>query len=135
LITSRSSEDWLPPTDCFRIPIRGLAGEERWEFCDAIVRDFGLKVDRNQNDWKKLLEELEGHPLAMRVVLSRLPSASPSQLMSCLAANLKQFHGLDAESAKMFATLKFVQDGLPAEVQTWLTRLSLHERFVVAEYL
>ncbi|MFN8709824.1 MAG: hypothetical protein ACK50J_24395, partial [Planctomyces sp.] len=64
LITSRSSEDWLPPTDCFRIPIRGLAGEERWEFCDAIVRDFGLKVDRNQNDWKKLIDELEGHPLA-----------------------------------------------------------------------
>ncbi len=135
LITSRSSEDWLPASNCFRLPIRGLTGEERWEFCDAIVRDFGLKVDRTKDDWKKLIDELEGHPLAMRVVLSRLPSASPSQLITGLAANLKQFHGLDAESAKMFATLKFVQDDLPADLQAWLIPLSLHEHFVDGEYL
>lgn len=135
LITSRSSEDWLTGSACFRLPIRGLAGEERWEFCNAIVQDFGLAVDRTQDDWKKLIDELNGHPLAMRVVLSRLPESSPTQLLSGLTENLKQFVGLDAESAKLFATLMFVQGGIPSELQPWLIPLSLHERFVDAGYL
>ncbi|MGV2340783.1 MAG UNVERIFIED_CONTAM: tetratricopeptide repeat protein [Planctomycetaceae bacterium] len=113
----------------------GLDGEERWEFCNAIVKDFGLTVDRSQADWKTLIDELQGHPLMMRVVLSKLSTTTPGQLKTMLAGNLQDFLGLDTDSARMFATLKFVQDGLPADLRPWLTPLSLHERFVDADYL
>ncbi|MEZ6129191.1 MAG: tetratricopeptide repeat protein [Planctomycetaceae bacterium] len=135
LITSRSREDWLPDTSCFRLPIRGLMGEERWEFCNAIVRDFGLTVDRTQEDWQQLIDSLEGHPLAMRVILSQLSNSQPGQLKQRLDSNLKQFSGHDAESARLFATLRFVQEGIPENLQPWLIPLSLHERFVDADYL
>jgi tetratricopeptide (TPR) repeat protein len=115
--------------------MRGLDGEERWEFCNAIVKDFGLTVDRSQADWKTLIDELQGHPLMMRVVLSKLSTTTPGQLKTMLAGNLQDFLGLDTDSARMFATLKFVQDGLPADLRPWLTPLSLHERFVDADYL
>jgi tetratricopeptide (TPR) repeat protein len=135
LITSRSSEDWLDQTACFRLPIRGLSGEERWEFCDAIVRDFGLTVDRMQPDWKDLIEELGGHPLAMRVVLSRLNSLTPRQMLLELARNPEEFARNDLESAKLFATLRTVQTALPEELKSWLIPLSFHERFVDAHNL
>ena len=135
VITSRSGEDWLDGATCFRLSIGGLAGEERWEFCDAIVRDFGLTVDHTNADWKKLIDSLDGHPLAMRVILSRLQSSSPSQLMKAMESNLLQFASQDAESAKLFATLRFVQDGLPADLQRLLVPLALHDRFVVADDL
>jgi hypothetical protein len=68
-----------------------------------------------------LLKELRWyrHPLAMRVVLSRLSENSPAQLLKTLTENLQQFVGQDSESAKLFATLRFVSDGLPADLRSW----------------
>ena len=81
LITSRSKEDWLDSATCFRLNIGGLHDEERWEYCDAIVRDLGLTVDRDNPEWVQLMNLLEGHPLAMRVVLPRLEQSNPAQLI------------------------------------------------------
>jgi tetratricopeptide (TPR) repeat protein len=135
LITSRSDEPWLETSSCFRLPIRGLSGEERWEFCDTIVKDFGLTIDCTKDDWQELIDMLDGHPLMMRVVLSQLQHSSPAQLLAGLKENLGQFVGLDAESAKLFATLRFVSEGLPEDLRRWLIPVSLHERFVDADYL
>jgi tetratricopeptide (TPR) repeat protein len=134
LITSRSPEDWLDAATCFRFRIGGLVGEERWEYCSAIVRDLGLTVDRETADWQTLINSLDGHPLAMRVILSKLQNATPSQLTAVLEKNLLQFAGQDPESAKLFATLRFVQDQLPADLQQLLIPLALHERYVDADY-
>ena len=135
VITSRSSEEWLEPATCFRFAIGGLQGEERWEYCDAVVRDLGLTVDRTNADWVKLMDLLDGHPLTMRVILSHLQTSSVAQLMASLETNLLQFAGQDAESAKLFATLRFVQDGLSIDLQRLLIPLALHDRFVDADYL
>ncbi|MEI7462464.1 MAG: CHAT domain-containing protein, partial [Pirellula sp.] len=135
LITSRSTEDWLNTATCFRFRIGGLTGEERWEYCSAIVRDLGLTVDREKTDWQTLMDSLDGHPLAMRVILSHLQNSTPSQLMAAMEKNLLQFAGLDAESAKLFATLQFVQDGLPVDLKQLLIPLALHERYVGADIL
>jgi tetratricopeptide (TPR) repeat protein len=135
LLTSRSNEDWIDPATCFRLPIGGLVGEERWEYCEAIVRDLGLTVDRTNADWAKLMNMLDGHPLAMRVILSRLYQSSPSQLATDLEANLLQFASQDVESAKLFATLRFVQDGLPPDLQRLLVPLALHDQFVMPALL
>ncbi|MCY2995426.1 MAG: CHAT domain-containing protein [Planctomycetota bacterium] len=135
LLTSRSEEDWLDTAACYKLSIGGLQGEERWEYCAAIVRDLGLTVDRTDPDWMKLMELLEGHPLAMRVVLPRLQKSTPRQLMELIESNLAAFASEDQESAKLFATLDFAREGLPQDLQPLLIPLALHERFVDAEFL
>ena len=133
LITSRSREDWLDTATCYRLPVGGLHGEERWEYCDAIVRDQGLIVDRSRPDWIELMNLLDGHPLAMRVILPHLQLNSPLQLTTALKANLLKFASQDAESAKLFATLRFVEEGLPQPLLRLLIPLALHDRFVDAD--
>ena len=72
IITSRSDEEWLETTNRYEIPLGGLQGEERWDYCEVILRDLGLTIDRKDADLVKLMDFLGGHPLAMRVILPRL---------------------------------------------------------------
>jgi hypothetical protein len=69
LITSRSPEKWLPKTDCFRLPLQGLQGDELWQYCNALVKDFDLSIDRKNPTYKELLDKLYGNPLAIRAIL------------------------------------------------------------------
>ena len=46
------------------VPLGGLQGEERWEYCETILQDLSLKVNRNDPDLKELVDLLDGHPLA-----------------------------------------------------------------------
>ena len=46
LITSRNKEAWINIQSCYRVPLGGLAGEDLWEYCNAVVRDLGLTLDR-----------------------------------------------------------------------------------------
>jgi hypothetical protein len=39
ILTSRSRETWLSPSRRVALPLGGLDGEERWEYCDVILRD------------------------------------------------------------------------------------------------
>lgn len=135
VLTSRSPETaWLDRTHCYRLPLGGLQGEERWAYCDAIVRDLGLRVDRNDVHLVELLNFLDGHPLAMRAVLTQLAEHNAADLLQRLRHRLQQAT-TDEAQAKLFATLGFVEAGLPAALQPLLAPLALHERFVEADFL
>ena len=137
LLTSRSPEDWLDASNRFAVSIGGLRGEERWEYCSAILRDLGLRVDREDGHLAELMDQLDGHPLAMRVLLPELERAPARELISRFASNLQAGSGDedDKTEGKLFATLRFVQDGLPNELTPLLLPLSLHERFIDADHL
>ena len=89
LITSRSPENWLTPQECYRLPLFGLQGEELWEYCNAVVADLGLKIDRKHQDFIALIKELDGHPLAIRAILLRLTNAKPPTCSSNSNSSLK----------------------------------------------
>lgn len=131
LITSRSSADWLGETNRFKLPLGGLQGEERWQYCEAVLDDLGLAVNRDDEKLAELMETLRGHPLAMHVVLPLLAERSPSAVAEALQQNVEAL-GLtdDAFEGKLLATLRFVEDGLPNELRPLLHPLGLHERFV-----
>ena len=98
--------------------ISGLHGEERWEYCDAILRDLGLVVNRDDPQLVELMELLEGHPLAMRVILPRLEKSTPSDLIAAVKTNLQQFASDDdSVPAKLFATLRFAEESLPDDLK------------------
>ncbi len=71
IMTSRSQEEWMGPSRRFELPLSGLEGEERWEYCEIILRELGLKVNRDDPALKELMDQLAGHPLAMRVVAAQ----------------------------------------------------------------
>ena len=136
IITSRSQESaWLNRPNCYRLPLGGLKSEERWTYCNAIVRDLGLTVKRDDQQLSDLMDLLDGHPLAMRVMLVQLADYSAAALSQQLRERLAQTDLADEAQAKLFATLGFVTEALPDDLKPLLTPLALHERFVDANYL
>ena len=135
IITSRVPEAWLGSDRCFPLGLGGLQGEERWEYCAAILRDLGLEADQKDAGLKDLMDALVGHPLAMRALLPRLREVGASVLAEQLKGRIRVEPGSDPLQARLFAALEFVEGALPAELQPLLLPLSLHERFVGADYL
>lgn len=135
LITSRSPESaWLNRPNCYRLPLRGLYGEERWDYCNAIVRDLGLPVDRADPEAQNLMDLLDGHPLAMRALLLQLADTDAKTLAGRLRHRLEQTDKED-DQAKLFAALGFIEEALPDTLKPLLIPLALHERFVQADVL
>ncbi|MBF0416605.1 MAG: CHAT domain-containing protein, partial [Magnetococcales bacterium] len=130
LITSRSREAWLPITVCYPLPLGGLQGEERWEFCNAVVKLLGLKPKREDSAFQELMEKLDGHPLAMRAVLLRLDETSPARLLKELEKGLEGKGG-DESTEKIYKALGMFEAGLPGEFGPVLQWIGLHQGFVV----
>ncbi|HEV3458943.1 MAG TPA: tetratricopeptide repeat protein [Thermoanaerobaculia bacterium] len=135
IVTSRGEEGWLGE-DRFKVPLGGLQGEERWEYCGRILDDLGLSVDRDDADLAYLLDMLDGHPLMMRVVLRELERRTASEMIAALRAHgLRRGSGKSEAEERLFATLRFVEDSLPLELRPLLVPLAFHERFVDGDYL
>ena len=136
IITSRSDEEWLETTNRYEIALVGLQGEERWDYCEVILRDLGLTIDRKDADLVTLMDLLGGHPLAMRVILPRLAKLKAAALIQALQSNLTALGPSgDPAQDKLFATLHFAEQSLPDDLRPLLVPLALHERFVDADYL
>ncbi|HEV2987895.1 MAG TPA: tetratricopeptide repeat protein, partial [Candidatus Angelobacter sp.] len=137
IITSRSPEDWLGPTRRFHLPLGGLDREERWEYCQAILRDLGKTINHEDKDIVDLMDLLGGHPLAMRAILPRLEKLSAAQVLAALRSNLDSLK-LDEEEEgqkSLYATLAFVEQSLAEELRPLLVLLGMHESFVQAGLL
>jgi CHAT domain-containing protein len=139
LITSRSEEAWLGgPETVFKLRggLGGLDGEERWEYCQVVLRDLGLTVDRADKDLVALMDFLRGHPLCMRVILPRLETQSAAQVLEGLRSNLEGPRSIsDPSEEHLYSTLRFVERTLPPEVRPLLGPLALHEHYFDARLL
>ncbi|WP_114211164.1 CHAT domain-containing protein [Acidisarcina polymorpha] len=136
LITSRSTEEWLGSHRRFLLRLGGLDGEERWEYCDAILRDLGLTIDREDAKLVELMDLLGGHPLAMRAVLPKLEHLEATEVTSALRSNIASLKAIqDPDFAAILATLQFVDQSLPLELRPLLVILGMHEGYVASDYL
>jgi tetratricopeptide (TPR) repeat protein len=135
IITSRSPEDWLGPQRRYVLPLAGLDREERWEYCNAILRDLGKTINRNDKDLVELMDFLGGHPQAMQAVLPRLERMSAGQVLTALRSNLAGLKLGGDDEARLYATLNFVEQSLPQELRPLLMLVGMHEGFVDADYL
>ncbi|HEV3076159.1 MAG TPA: tetratricopeptide repeat protein [Thermoanaerobaculia bacterium] len=135
ILTSRSEEAWLGE-ERLKVPLGGLQGEERWEYCGRILDDLGIGVDRGDADLARLMDLLEGHPLAMRVVLRELEGRKAGELIAVLRSNPAALgRGTSGAEEKLYATLHFVEESLPPILQPLLVPLAMHERFVDGDFL
>jgi tetratricopeptide (TPR) repeat protein len=137
-ITSRSSEDWLGLPNLGKpVALPGLDGEERWEFANTVVRDLALKLDRRDAAISELMKLLKGHPLTMRVVLSKLAILKADQITAAIKKNFSELVPSVKEDseAELFATLQFATDSLPPAWQPLLVPLEMHEGYIEADSL
>jgi len=129
LLTSRSRETWLAPTAVYRLPLGGLQGEERWEYCNAVVADLGLRPNREDAHYGALMDVLDGHPLAMRAVLLRLGETLAETLLVELEVAFAGSEG-DESTRRIFAALALLDAGLPDAFAPLLQLIGLHRRYV-----
>jgi len=134
LMTSRSQEDWLKDDECYRLRLGGLRGEELWTYCNAIMRELGLAVDRESEDFGKLLEKLDGNPLSVRVMLLRLKDLSASELLVQLEEQYRHRKGND-DWQRVAAAIAVFDGGIPENFAPVLRLVGLHDRFVDRDYV
>jgi tetratricopeptide (TPR) repeat protein len=133
IITSRSSEDWLGSLRGFPLPLDGLDRAERWQHCFNILRESNLtqKISPKNKDLEKLMKALDGHPHAMRVILSQLRDMPPGRLSAAWWPNPAPLEmERDADHRRLREPLGFVEQALPEELHPWLTPLALHDGIV-----
>ncbi|HYH67615.1 MAG TPA: CHAT domain-containing protein [Urbifossiella sp.] len=140
LITSRSAEDWLGPSNAGTpVSLGGLDGEDRWAFANAVLTDLGMKQDprKPNTDMKALVELLGGHPLAMRAILPKLATRTAAQLELAIQKDLVGLvaGGADESEAALTATLRFTTGELPADWKPVLFLLGQHEEYADANAL
>jgi CHAT domain-containing protein/NB-ARC domain-containing protein len=129
IITSRSSETWLSATECTRLPLSGLQGEECWQYCNALVRGLGLTLDRDDSSYNHLMKKLDGHPLAMRVVLLKLEQTPAATLLQELEQGFDDTEQ-DESIARTDAALGLLETSFPPEYTAVLQFIGLHQRYV-----
>jgi tetratricopeptide (TPR) repeat protein len=136
IMTSRSKESWLRSEHRIRINLSGLAGEEQWEFCQTILSNMGITINRKDPELIALMNMLHGHPLSMRVILPLLENRSARDIQSMITENLNLMKKeTDPAQQHLFAILRFIETDLPDHLQPLLIPLSFHEAFVHGEIL
>ena len=82
------------------------------------------------------MDQLAGHPLAMRVVLPKVEGMSAAKIAEALRTNIAEL-GLNEqeEQGRLFAILRFVEQGLAEELRPLLGLVGLHEGYVAADLL
>ncbi len=135
LLTSRSDEGWLGATACFRVPLGGLRGEERQALAHHILADQGVVLTIADQAAADLIDSLEGHPLMMRAVLPRLRTESATSLRKAIECYLPHSESEDPVERRLYAMLRYVEDGLPAASRPLLYPIGLHIGYVSAQYL
>jgi nucleoside phosphorylase/tetratricopeptide (TPR) repeat protein len=134
LITSRSPEKWMPKTDCFRLPLEGLQGDELWQYCNAVVRDFDLSIDRKNPTYKELLDKLYGNPLAIRAILLRLDKTPAKVLLRELDDEFNAVDG-NEDVRRIQSALGVFGKGLDHAFAPVLRLLGLHEFYADTDYI
>jgi len=88
LLGSRGGEEWLAKgtfnENVYDLP--GLDEEAASKLADAILIRLGATRYRDDADFKKLLELLNGYPLPIEVVLANLARQKPAEVLTALVA-------------------------------------------------
>lgn len=134
LITSRSMEEWFTPQECFRLQLDGLKGEELWQYCNAVVADLGLKLDREDEICRQIMDKLDGNPLVVRAIFLRLAESPATTLLAQLQDDFNGAEG-DEGTRRIQATFSVFERGLDRAFSPVLRLIGLHERFVNMYYI
>lgn len=119
---------------CYRVPLGGLVGEDLWEYCNAVIRDLGLTLDRKDENYARIMEKLCGNPLAIRAILLRLQDCSAKQLLAELESSFDGMEG-DESTRRLDAAYMVFGEGLTERFLPVFQLTGLHEYYVDAGHI
>ena len=145
LVSRREREEWLR-TPSLDFNLSGLHRVDALKLGNEILRQSGVfdslqgaTVDsRLGPDYFKLLELLEGHPLAMQVGMPLLKEAPASILVQEIARRIAELDPADCEEARptyLTATMDAAFSRMPRRIRTHLPFLALFQRRVLLDIL
>ena len=146
LLTSRKpAESWLtaPPA---AMTLSGLDSYDRMELAWEIAARSGLfdSIDRDQAEirlgaqYLELLDLLEGHPLAMRIVIPMLKEVPASVVLSELRNRIENLPASALEDGRdpfLTALMDYSFSRMPRRSRTHLPFLSLFQRRIMMDVL
>ncbi|MFC8666592.1 tetratricopeptide repeat protein [Streptomyces sp. NPDC057199] len=136
IVTSRTPETWLG-TERRRIKVGGLESDEANEYAEQLLSSYpDTKKRRESKAFGELMQWLDGHPLSMRLILPRLDSTAPRDLLAGLQGTtpLADADG-GGRTTSLSASIAYSFTHLSAEDQHALTVVSLFHGVVDADVL
>jgi tetratricopeptide (TPR) repeat protein len=131
LVTSRTEEAWLG--ELRRILLGGLRPEEAAEYADDLLAPYpAARARRASPAFADLLEWLDGHPLALRIILPYLEHTSPEQLLAALKGQAQLPPEFEVETdagrtASLRASVQYSLAHLDAQTHRLLPAVALFE--------
>jgi tetratricopeptide (TPR) repeat protein len=137
LVTSRTEEAWLG--ELRRIQLGGLRPEEAAEYADDLLAPYATAQARRASPaFADLLEWLDGHPLALRIILPQLEHTPPEQLLAALKGQAELLPGFEVDAgrtASLGASVQYSLAHLDARAQQLLPAVALFEGVADADVL
>ncbi|RJF82061.1 CHAT domain-containing protein [Azospirillum cavernae] len=128
ILTSRTAEDWLG--DVHRLQLGGLGEGEATDYADHLLTALPTaQARRAEPAFADLMEALDGHPLALRLVLPHLANHDAATLLKGLRGEtpLPATPGGQGRHATLDACIDYSLSQLPPALQARLPLLSLFE--------
>ena len=137
LVSRRDSEPWLSAPHG-NYSLEGLAVADRIEFATRLMEETGVDPDRLGPEFIELLELLEGHPLAMEIVIPLIKEVPASVLLTELRREIEAYQpdpGEDGRPVYLTAAMEHAYGRMPRRSRTHLPFLSLFRNRVMMDIL
>ena len=136
IITSRRDEEWLGR--CYKnIILQGLNPREAMELAGKVLDDADINRQKLK-PYDKLLDYLQGNPLAIQVILPELENIEPDDLLTTLKTGVAEFPKDDRERDRehsLTASLEYRLDRLDKLQCNRLGLLGIFQGFVNVDLL
>jgi tetratricopeptide (TPR) repeat protein len=131
LITSRTPESWLAERYP-RVRVPGLTRLEANQYASYLLAAHpAAQARRAERAFADLMQWLDGHPLAMRLILPRLDTQSPEDLLDALrgAAPLEAApDGQEGRTSSLAASIGYSYSHLSEDTRRLLVAISLVQK-------
>ena len=125
LVTSRTTEAWLGD-EVARIPVWAMTSDDAVLYASTLLAAHPSARQRQADpEFGQLLEMLDGHPLAMRLVMPHVRTTDPSELLAMLRGNARPTGLVTADQASLESCVRYSFDHLDPGVQRLLVVVSL----------
>jgi tetratricopeptide (TPR) repeat protein len=129
IVTSRTQEPWLG--EVRRIPLSGLRPEDAAEYAEDLLQPYPSgRARRADRAFADLLAWLDGHPLAMRIMLPQLEHTPPERLLAALKGQTSLPEGFDpgaGRTASLAASVQYSLNHLDEGTRQMLPAVALFE--------
>ena len=139
LLGSRSGEDSLAPgtfsDNIYELP--GLDPEAASTLADRILERQGSTRYRESQEFQRLIEMLDGYPLALEVVLSNLARQTPAEVLEALEAGDVELDVGDAQdkTQSILQCIDYSHSNLSPDTQGLLACLALFSSVINTGFL